>query len=117
MVVTGAAVVVVAGAEVVVAAAVVVVAAAVVVVVASAVVVVVTSSVVVVVASGIMILPSVKVTSSLLPSWSITLHRSLLNVIGYSSPGFASAGTVNRKVVSVAPSFATRFLPSPAFQT
>ena len=114
MVVTGAAVVVVAGAEVVVAAAVVVVAAAVVVVVASAVVVVVTSSVVVVVTSGIMIAPSTVTTSMLEPK--VSTASALSNVIGNTSPGFASSGTLKVTLNIAALLSAVTFSPSPLDQ-
>ncbi len=129
MVLTGAAVVVVAGAVVVVAAAVVVVvsaavvvvtssvvvvAAAVVVVVSAAVVVVVTSSVVVVVTSGIMIAPSTVTTSMLDPK--VSTASALSKVIGNTSPGFASSGTLKVTLNIAASLSAVTFSPSPLDQ-
>ena len=129
MVLTGAAVVVAAGAEVVVAAAVVVVAAAVVVVVSAAVVVVaaavvvvvsatvvvvVTSSVVVVVTSGIMIAPSTVTTSILDPK--VSTASVLSKVIGNTSPGFASSGTLKVTLNIAASLSAVTFSPSPLDQ-
>ena len=98
MVLTGAAVVVAAGAEVVVAAAVVVVAAA----------------VVVVVTSGIMIAPSTVTTSILDPK--VSTASVLSKVIGNTSPGFASSGTLKVTLNIAASLSAVTFSPSPLDQ-
>ena len=115
VVVVAAAVVVVTSSVVVVAAAVVVVvSAAVVVVVSAAVVVVVTSSVVVVVTSGITIAPSTVTTSMLDPK--VSTASALSKVIGNTSPGFASSGTLKVTLNIAASLSAVTFSPSPLDQ-
>ena len=114
VVVTSSVVVVVSAAVVVVAAAVVVVVSAAVVVVAAAVVVVVSAAVVVVVTSGIMIAPSTVTTSMLEPK--VSTASALSKVIGNTSPGFASSGTLKVTLNIAASLSAVTFSPSPLDQ-
>ena len=114
VVVTSSVVVVVSAAVVVVATAVVVVVSAAVVVVAAAVVVVVSAAVVVVVTSGIMIAPSTVTTSMLEPK--VSTASALSKVIGNTSPGFASSGTLKVTLNIAASLSAVTFSPSPLDQ-